>query len=99
MKYIKQVNENFHIYELSEEEQKVFNGKFAVSQGHFSDWAIKNMGEIELLKGLKPHLYEEFFQTELEAFYHIKLVEMQKELERIEYSLKDLQVSKIEWLA
>lgn len=79
------------IYELSEEQQKKFNGKFALSQGVFSDFAIEEYGEDKLLSDLKDYSYEGIFQTKLEAFYQVKLVEMQNKIEKLESVIEKLE--------
>ena len=68
---------NLGIYKLSDKQEKKFGGKFALSQGLFSDYALKEFGEDKLLSRLSDLNYEGFFETELEAFYQVKLVEMQ----------------------
>lgn len=77
------------IYKLNEEESKKYGGNFALSQGIFSDFAIKNMGVDELLSGLKNSRYEGFFETQKEAYMQVKLVEMTCKIERMEKALKD----------
>ena len=77
------------IYKLNEEETKKYGGKFALSQGIFSDYAIEHMGIDELLSGLKDYRYEGFFETRREAYMQVKLVEMTCKIRRMESALKD----------
>lgn len=84
------LSSNWGIYKLSEEESKKYGGKFALSQGVFSDYAIENMRVDELLSGLREHAYEGFFETQKEAFMQVKLVEMTCKINRMEYALEDL---------
>lgn len=87
------LSSDWGIYELSTEETQKYGGKFALSQGIFSDYAIENMGIDELLSGLREHAYEGFFETQKEAYYQVKLVEMQCKVERLEYAIKGLASS------
>lgn len=75
---------NWGIYKLSEEQTRKFGGRFALSQGIFSDYALEEYGEDKLLSKLSDFNYEGFFETELEAFYQIKLVEMQNKIDRLQ---------------
>lgn len=77
------------IYKLNEEEIKKYGGKFALSQGIFSDYAIERMGIDELLSDLKDYRYEGFFETQKEVYMQVKLVEMTCKIERMEYALKN----------
>lgn len=75
---------NWGIYKLSDEQVKKFGGRFALSQGIFNDYALKEYGEDKLLSRLSDLNYEGFFQTELEAFYQVKLIEMQNKIDRLQ---------------
>ena len=75
---------NWGIYKLSDKQEKKFGGKFALSQGLFSDYALKEFGEDKLLSRLSDLNYEGSFETELEAFYQVKLVEMQNKIDRLQ---------------
>lgn len=75
---------NWGIYKLSDEQEEKFGGKIALSQGIFNDYALKEFGEDKLLSKLSDINYEGFFQTELEAFYQVKLVEMQNKIDRLQ---------------
>lgn len=77
------------IYELSKEQAIRYGGKFALSQGIFSEFALKEIGEEKLLSKLDSFNYEGFFQTRLEAFYQVKLVEMQSKIDRFEGLIKE----------
>ena len=81
---------NWGIYELNEEEAKKYGGKFALSQGIFSDFAIKNRGIDKLLLNLDEYKYEGFFETQKEAYMQVKLVEMNCKIERLEKAIKNL---------
>ena len=81
---------DFAIYELDSERAKKYKGKFAVSQGVFSDYALKEMGVDKLLSELKDYNYEGFFETQKEAYLHIKLVEMHSKLRKIESTVSEL---------
>lgn len=95
MKLVERINKNellcsdWGIYELSEEQAAKYGGKFALSQGIFSDFALERIGENQLLSELKEHSYEGFFQTRLEAFYQVKLVEMQNKIKWLERVIKE----------
>lgn len=104
MKLIRTIEKNkllvsdWGIYELSEEQQAKYNGKFALSQGIISYFALENIGEDTLIEGLHDYQYEGIFQTELEAFYQVKLLEMQKEIERLKDAVSEFSNIKIpEW--
>lgn len=92
------LSSNWGIYELSEEQSKRYNGKrYALSQGIFSDYALETMGEDNLITGLREHLYEGLFETELEAYLTVKLVEMKCKVDRYHYAMNDmLKVDKID---
>jgi hypothetical protein len=88
---------NWGIYKLNEEEVKKYGGKFALSQGVFSDFALKEMGADKLLSELKAYNYEGFFETQKEAYMQVKLVEMKCKVDRLEHAIKDLtKVAEIE---
>lgn len=53
---------NWGIYELNPDEEKKFGNKYALSQGIFSDYAIKEFGADELLSNLKDFNYEGFLR-------------------------------------
>lgn len=72
------------IYKLSEEQAKKFGGRFALSQGIFNDYVLKEFDEDNLLSKLSNFEYEGIFQTELEAFYQVKLVEMQNKIDKLQ---------------
>ncbi len=82
---------NWAIYELSDDQQEKFNGRFALSQGVYSDLVLREYGEDKLLSDLKDYSYEGVFQTKLEAFYQVKLVEMQNKIEKLEYAIEKLE--------
>ena len=84
------LSSNWGIYKLNEEESNKYGGNFALSQGVFSSYAIKNMGVDELLSGLRKHAYEGFFETQKEAYMQVKLVEMMCKIDKLEYAIKDL---------
>lgn len=93
----KLLDSNWGIYKLSDEQEKKFGGKFALSQGMFSDYALEEFGEDNLLSKLSDFSYEGFFETELEAFYQVKLVEMQNKIDRLqEVTNKFVEVYNIE---
>jgi hypothetical protein len=82
---------NWGIYELNPDEEKKFGNKYALSQGVFSDYAIKEFGADELLSNLiKDFTYEGFFETEREAYMQVKLVEMKSKIERMEIAMKNV---------
>lgn len=81
---------NWGIYELNPDEEKKFGNKYALSQGVFSDYAINEFGEDELLSNLKDFAYEGFFETEKEAYMQVKLVEMKSKIERMEIAMKNV---------
>lgn len=84
------------IYELSESEARKYGNKFALSQGIFSDFGLKEFGADKLLSKLRDDLYEGFFETQKEAYMQVKLVEMKCKIDRLEYAAKDLiEVMKI----
>ena len=78
------------IYKLNEEESNKYGGNFAVSQGIFSDYAIKTFGADILLSNLNKFDYEGFFETQKEAYMHVKLIEMYSKIKLYESTLKDL---------
>lgn len=97
MKLVKTINKNellssdWGIYELSENESKKYGGKFALSQGIFSDFALKEMGVDKLLSNLKDYQYEGFFETQKEAYLQVKIVEMKCKVERLEYWINGIE--------
>lgn len=104
MKLVQKIEKNellgsdWGIYELNPDEEKKFGNKYALSQGIFSDYAIKEFGADELLSNLKDFVYEGFFETEKEAYMQVKLVEMKSKIERMEIAMKDvLKLKTPEW--
>lgn len=96
MKLVQEIKKNnllsssWGIYELNEKEKKKYGNNFALSQGVFSDWAIKEFGVDKLLQKLDEYKYEGFFETQKEAYMQIKLVEMTCKINRMEYAMKDV---------
>lgn len=104
MKLVQEIKENnllsssWGIYELNEKEKKKYGNNFALSQGVFSDWAIKEFGVDKLLQKLDENKYEGFFETLKEAYMQVKLVEMTCKIDRMEYAMKDvLNLETPEW--
>lgn len=108
MKLVQEIKKNdllsssWGIYELSQVEAYKYGNKFALSQGIFSDFALKEMGVDKLLSGLKEYNYEGFFETQKEAYMQVKLVEMKCKIDRLEHVTKDLlkvtEIETPEWL-
>lgn len=96
MKLVQEIKENnllsssWGIYELNEKEKKKYGNNFVLSQGVFSDWAIKEFGVDKLLQKLDEYKYEGFFETQKEAYMQVKLVEMTCKINRMEYAMKDV---------
>lgn len=104
MKLVQEINKNnllassWGIYELNEKEKKKYGNNFALSQGVFSDFAIKEFGVDKLLQKLDKYKYEGFFETQKEAYMQVKLVEMTCKINRMEYAMKDvLNLETPEW--
>lgn len=104
MKLVQKVEKNellgssWGIYELAPDEKKTYGNNYALSQGVFSDYALKEFGADELLSNLKDSAYEGFFETQKEAYMQVKLVEMQNKIERMEHAMKDvLKLQTPEW--
>lgn len=106
MKLVQEIKKNnllsssWGIYELNEKEKKKYGNNFALSQGVFSDWAIKEFGvDVDkLLQKLDENKYEGFFETQKEAYMQVKLVEMTCKIDRMEYAMKDvLNLETPEW--
>lgn len=86
------------IYKLNTNEKKKYGNNYALSQGVFSDYAIKKIGVDELLSNLKDSNYEGFFETQKEAYMQAKLVEMKSKIERMELAMKNvLKLQTPEW--
>ena len=81
---------HFGIYKLNDTERAKFGNNYAVSQGIFSDYAIKEFGSEELLSKLREHAYEGFFETEKEAYLYVKAVMLKSKIKRMESAMKDL---------
>lgn len=81
---------DFGIYKLNDAEREKFGNNYAVSQGIFSDYTIKEFGAEKLLSNLKDYAYEGFFETEKEAYLHVKAVMLKFEIERMKLTMKDL---------
>lgn len=96
MKLVQEIKKNdllsssWGIYELNEKEKKKYGNNFVLSQGVFSDWAIKEFGVDKLLQKLDEYKYEGFFETQKEAYMQVKLVEMICKINRMEYAMKDV---------
>lgn len=94
MKLIQKIKKNdllskdWGICELNKEEKEKYENNFVLSQGIFSDWAIKEIGVDELLQSLNRYEYEGFFETQKEAYMQVKLVEMKCKIDQMEYSMK-----------
>lgn len=84
------LSSDWGIYELDNEEKKKYGNNFVLSQGIFSDWAIKEFGVDKLLKMIDRYKYEGFFETQKEAYMQVKLVEMKCKIDRIEYAIKEV---------
>lgn len=104
MKLVQEIKKNnllassWGIYELNEKEKKKYGNNFVLSQGVFSDWAIKEFGVDKLLQKLDEYKYEGFFETQKEAYMQVKLVEMTCKINRMEYAMKDvLNLETPEW--
>lgn len=86
------------IYKLNANEKKKHGNNYALSQGVFSDYAIKKFGVDELLSNLKDSNYEGLFETQKEAYMQAKLVEMKSKIERMELAMKNvLKLQTPEW--
>lgn len=81
---------NWGIYELNPDEKKKYGNNYALSQGVFSDYAIKEFGADELLSNLKDISYEGFFETQKEAYMQVKLVAMKSKIQRMELAMKEV---------
>lgn len=81
---------NWGIYKLNEKEKIKYGNNFALSQGLFSDWAIKELGSDKLLSELDEYKYEGFFETQKEAYMQVKLVEMKCKVDKMEYAMKNV---------
>ena len=96
MKLVKRIEKNdllasnWGIYKLNEEERRVFGNNYVLSQGTFSEWALENVGPNKLLSELKDYAYEGFFETEKEAYFQVKLVEMSCKIDRLERAIAEL---------
>lgn len=109
MKLVQEIKKNellgssWGIYELNTNEKNKYGGNYALSQGVFSDYAIKEWwGADKLLSNLKDFKYEGFFETQKEAYMQVKLVEMKSKIERMELvmelAMKDvLKLQTPEW--
>ena len=104
MKLVQEIKRNellgssWGIYELNTNEKKKYGNNYALSQGVFSEYAIKEFGADELLSNLKDFAYEGFFETQKEAYMQVKLVEMKSKIERMELTMKDvLKLQTPEW--
>lgn len=104
MRLVKEIKKNellgssWGIYKLNPDEKKKYGNNYALSQGVFSDYAIKEFGADELLSNLKDFYYEGFFETEKEAYMQVKLVEMKSKIERMEIAMKNvLKLQTPEW--
>lgn len=104
MKLVQEIKRNeslgssWGIYELNTNEKKKYGNNYALSQGVFSDYAIKEFGADELLSNLKDFAYEGFFETQKEAYMQVKLVEMKSKIERMELAMNDvLKLQTPEW--
>lgn len=104
MKLVQEIKKNellkssWGIYELSADEKKKYGNNYALSQGVFSDYAIKEFGADKLLSNLKDFKYEGFFETQKEAYMQVKLVEMTVKIIRMESAMKKvLRLQTPEW--
>lgn len=86
----KLLSSDWGIYKLNEKEKIKYGNNFALSQGLFSDWAMKELGSDKLLSELEEYKYEGFFETQKEAYMQVKLVEMKCKVDRIEYAMKNV---------
>lgn len=102
MELVRKIDKNkflsidYGIYKLSEDQQKKFGNKYAVTQGVYSRQVIENINEDELLSDLKSYCYEGFFETEREAILHIKLIEMNCKVARLVKGIADIQNTLLE---
>lgn len=95
-KKIKFKDEFWCIIKLDEDEKEVIGHEFAVSQKYPGDYWQRNHlntleGRLEWLRSIdRPMYYEGYFDTELECYYHIKLVEVCNKLDSIRDALTDV---------
>lgn len=93
MKLVKEIKKNdflssnWGIYELDSIERQAFGGKFALSQGVFSDFILKEKTPYQLLSELDKYKYEGIFETRKECEMQVKLVEMKNKINKLDYSL------------
>ena len=65
--FIKKVGKNFAIYEIPDNLKESYGGKYILSQGVFSEYAIKEFEDNEVINNLKEYQFEGIFQTIKEA--------------------------------
>ena len=85
---------NFGIYELDDYLTERYGGRYALLQGILYDGLITETTPYEkiyeILDKLSRATYEGFFVTKKEAFYQVKLVELQSKNRRLERLINDL---------
>lgn len=93
-------NTEWCIVKLDEDEVKIIGHQFAVSQNFPGDyWRGKYVtleDKIKWLNGLHDYEFEGFFDTALECFYHIKVVEANLKLESINDAVNKIIRSGVE---
>lgn len=68
------------IYKLSQPMQEKYNKKYALTQGILADDVGEYFDEDSIIHDLRTWNYEGTFDTELEAFYQVKLIEMENKI-------------------
>ena len=88
------------IYAIDPSLAEKYGGPFVLTRGVFSDFALKEIGEENLMAEISNGYYEGFFQTQKEAYLTAKLVAASNELERVKAAidpLKDFKIGDISW--
>ncbi len=93
-------NQTMGIYEVPEDLQEKYGGKYFLSSALFSDRWLQTHTAEEFLDCAMPQHYEGFFETQKEAYLTAMLVKASVELNAIRYALEDLkkvEVPNLEW--
>ena len=67
LKLVKQIGANWGIYKIPKSTTKQYNGEYILSQGIFSDYALENMNNKDVIRNLREYCYEGIFKTIKEA--------------------------------
>lgn len=93
-------NQTMGIYEVPENLQEKYGGKYFLSSVLYGDYWLQNHTAEETFDRVMPQHYEGFFETQKEAYLTSILVKASVELDSVRYAIEDFKnvdVPTFEW--